>query len=81
MKKQVASAILRFILVFILLDAAAMIWLLHRARSEGGGNQMVLLNEIAQLTTDAEGYNPAAEELKSLRGQLQAAGGAAGGSI
>lgn len=42
---------------------------------------MVLLNEIAQLTTDAEGYNPAAEELKSLRGQLQAAGGAAGGSI
>lgn len=81
MKKQITSAVFRFILVFILLDSAAAIWMLQRSRMEGGGNKTVLLNEIAQLTTDAEGYNPAAEELKALRRLLQAADGAGGSGI
>lgn len=81
MKKQIASAIFRFILVFIVLYAAGMMWLLQFNRNESCGNEAVLLNEIAQLTTDESGYNPAAEELNILQKQLQADSGTGTGSI
>lgn len=72
MKRQITSAILRFILMFIILNAISMMWLLRHNRNKGYENEMVLLNEITQLTTDENGYNPAARELRILREQLQA---------
>ena len=75
MKKQITSAIFRFILVFIVLNSAGMMWLLQHNRNKGYENDVVLLNEIAQLTTDESGYNPAARELGILQDQLQAGSG------
>ena len=75
MKKQITSAIFRFILVFIVLNTAGMMWLLQHNRNKGYGNEVVLLNEIVQLTTDESGYNPAARELSILQDQLQAGSG------
>lgn len=78
MKKQITSAICRCIFVFIVLYIAGVMWLLQHNRNKGYGNEAVLLNEIAQLTTDENGSNPAAEELNTLQKQLQNGGTGAG---
>ena len=81
MKKQIISVIFRFILMFIILNAVGMIWLMQRNRNMGYENEVVLLNEIAQLTTDENGYNPAAEELNTLQNQLKNNNGISADSI
>lgn len=81
MKKQITAAILRFTLVFIVLNAVSMMWLLQHGRNEGYENEMVLLNEITQLTTDENGYNPAAGQFNILQKQLQSQSGAGMNSI
>lgn len=78
MKKQILSALFRFVLAYLLLNAVVL-WLLQRSRNADYGNEAVMLNEIVQLTTDESGYNPAAEELELLRRQLQDGGQEKGG--
>lgn len=81
MKKRITSAILRFTLVFIALSAVSMMWLLQHGGNKDYGNEVILLNEIIQLTTDENGYNPAEVQFNILQKQLQSEGGAGTNSI
>ena len=62
-----------YISLFILIAFAASYLLGKRAVETGmeAGNRLVLLNEIEQLTTDAEDGNPAEEEFQILKAALQ----------
>lgn len=70
MKKQITITILWFTGVFVLLLAGLTFWAGRQQVFSDTGNKQVLLNEIAQRTTDAEGNNPAQREIDALQAQL-----------
>jgi signal transduction histidine kinase len=73
MRKQFVKMSSAYISLFILIAFAASYLLGKRAVETGmeAGNSLVLLNEIEQLTTDAEDGNPAEEEFQILKAALQ----------
>lgn len=73
MKKQFAKMASAYLCFFIFIAFAASYFLGKRIEETEAetGNRLVLLNEIEQLTTDAEGQNPAAEEFQVLKEDLQ----------
>ena len=73
MRKQFAKMASAYLCLFIFIAFAASYFLGKRAAETGveAGNRLVLLNEIEQLTTDAEGGNPAENEFQVLKAALQ----------
>lgn len=76
MKRQLTMTILLFMGVYALLLGVLTFWIINRQAIMTPGEQMVLLNEIEQLTIGADGINPAREEFALLGEQLaQGTGG------
>jgi len=73
MRKQFAKMASAHLCFFIFIILAASYFLRKEIEETGAatGNRQVLLNEIEQLTTDDEGNNPAEEEFRILKADLQ----------
>lgn len=71
MKKQLIKSALIFIGIFLVIALCVEYFLEKNIMGTDAENELVLLNEIEQLTTDGEGYNPAQEEIRALQDRLQ----------
>lgn len=71
MKKQFIKTALIFIGIFLVMSLCVEYFLEKNIIGTDAENELVLLNEIEQLTTDGEGYNPAQEEIRALQERLQ----------
>lgn len=71
MKKQLFKILLILFLSFGIMTACSIFFIEKFMVKTEAENELVLLNEIEQLTTDSEGQNPAQEEIAILKGQLQ----------
>ena len=82
MKGQLAKMILCLTGVFVLLLGIVTLWAARRQTPMTPGEQLVLLNEIEQLTTGVDGANPAAGQFAMLREQVaQGTAGYQGGQM
>ncbi|MBD5494232.1 MAG: HAMP domain-containing histidine kinase [Lachnospiraceae bacterium] len=71
MKKQLIKSALILIGIFLVVALCVEYFLERNIIGTDAENELVLLNEIEQLTTDGEGYNPAQEEIGALQERLQ----------
>lgn len=71
MRKQLIKSALIFIGIFLVITQCVEYFLEKNIIGTDAENELVLLNEIEQLTTDGEGYNPAQEEIGALQDRLQ----------
>lgn len=73
MRKQFAKMASAYLCFFIFIIFTASFFLEKRMEETGTetGSRLVLLNEIEQLTAEAGGSNPAAEEFQLLKADLQ----------
>ncbi|MDE6748209.1 MAG: HAMP domain-containing histidine kinase [Lachnospiraceae bacterium] len=71
MKKQLIKTALILIGIFLVMALCVEYFLEKNIIGTDAENELVLLNEIEQLTTDGEGYNPAQEEIGALQERLQ----------
>lgn len=71
MKKQLIKSALILIGIFLVMALCLEYFLEKNIIGTDAENELVLLNEIEQLTTDGEGYNPAHEEIRALQDRLQ----------
>lgn len=71
MRKKLIKTALILIGIFLVMSLCVEIFLEKNIVSTDAENELVLLNEIEQLTTDGEGYNPAKEEIGALQDRLQ----------
>ena len=70
MKRQLTMTIVCFVGVYALLLGILTFRVINRQAIMTPGERLVLLNEIEQLTTGADGINPAGEEFSLLGEQL-----------
>lgn len=71
MKKQLIKTALILIVIFLVMALCVEYFLKKNIVGTNAENELVLLNEIEQLTTDGSGFNPAQEEIKALQDRLQ----------
>ena len=71
MKKQLVKITLVFIGLFSILAYISLFLIEENVTKKDAENALVLLNEIEQLTTDAEGYNPAGKKIEILQTHLR----------
>lgn len=73
MKKQFVKTALSIICLFVAITAGSIFYFEGKIMNTGTGTKsgLVLLNEIEQLTTNEEGYNPAHDNMRRLREILQ----------
>ena len=70
MKKEMQRTVAGITVLFVLLLGVFTFFLWKNSKEAGAQNQLVLLNEIRQLTSDDNGDNPAEQEIALLQGQL-----------
>lgn len=71
MKKEMQRTVAGITVLFVLLLGVFTFFLWKNSKEAGAQNQLVLLNEIRQLTSDDNGDNPAEQEIALLQGQLE----------
>lgn len=73
MKKEFVRTVLLILCVFLITVGAGIFYLGKNMTKTGSDaeNELVLLNEIEQLTMDEGGHNPARDNIEKLRIQLQ----------
>lgn len=72
MRKQLIKMVVAVLCLFGIMVVCSFFLMERYTEEKGAENELVLLNEIEQLTTDAAGSNPAWEEIELLKEQLQA---------
>lgn len=75
MKKRVTNIVLLGVGMFLLSCILYIKYIEQQFASDSVSSQLVLLNEIEQLTTDEAGNNPAAEQIAALQTQFQSQNG------
>lgn len=75
MKREIIKVVSWTAGVFVILSICYTLMLEKKAVDAEEQNSLVLLNEIYQLTLDAEGNNPAQDAIDSLRNQLSLSSG------
>ncbi len=71
MKKEFVRTAFLILCVFIVTVGAGIFYLGKNITETDAENELVLLNEIEQLTMDEDGYNPAKDNIEKLRIQMQ----------
>lgn len=71
MRKQLIKMVVAELCLFGIMVVCSFFLMERYAEDKGAENELVLLNEIEQLTTDAADSNPAWEEIALLKEQLQ----------
>lgn len=72
MRKQLIKMVVAVLCLFGIMVVCCFFLMERYTEEKGAENELVLLNEIEQLTTDGADQNPAWEEIALLKEQLQA---------